>query len=494
MSHASAFQERLSRFSSAHVLCVGDVMLDHFVYGTVERISPEAPIPVLKVQRETQMLGGAGNVVRNIAALGAAATLVAVIGNDSAGQAISGLISSEPNLTAAFLTISDRPTSLKVRHVASNQQMLRTDRETSAPLSAAEEAGLVAILQKEIANADIIILSDYAKGVLTPGIISTVCSLARAQGKRVIADPKSVDFTRYMGVHILTPNARELAAATGLPVATDDTAAAAAARAVNAAGLEAVLVTRSEQGMTLVSRDAPPAHFPAQAREVFDVSGAGDTVIATLAVTLAAGAALPEAVAIANIAAGIVVGKSGTAVVRPDEIAQSMQSQDFQGAEAKVRTLGAAIDLVQTWRTRGHKIGFTNGCFDLIHPGHISLLAQARGQCDRLVVGLNTDASIKRLKGQARPINSELARAIVLAALESVDAVVLFDQDTPIDLIKAIRPDVLVKGADYTVDKVVGGDFVTAAGGRVFLAELTPGQSTTNIVQRMATPTAQETR
>jgi D-beta-D-heptose 7-phosphate kinase/D-beta-D-heptose 1-phosphate adenosyltransferase len=279
-----------------------------------------------------------------------------------------------------------------------------------------------------------------------------------------------------------------------MPVATNDTAAAAAARAVNTAGLEAVLVTRSEQGMTLVSRDAPPAHFPAQAREVFDVSGAGDTVIATLAVTLAAGAALPEAVAIANIAAGIVVGKSGTAVVRPDEIAQSMQSQDFQGAEAKVRTLGAAIDLVQTWRTRGHKIGFTNGCFDLIHPGHISLLAQARGQCDRLVVGLNTDASIKRLKGQARPINSELARAIVLAALESVDAVVLFDQDTPIDLIKAIRPDVLVKGADYTVDKVVGGDFVTAAGGRVFLAELTPGQSTTNIVQRMATPTAQETR
>lgn len=469
-------------------------MLDHFVYGTVERISPEAPIPVLKVQRETRMLGGAGNVVRNISALGASATLVAVIGDDAAGQAVDELIKAEPHLKSALLTIPGRPTSLKVRHVASNQQMLRTDRETSTPLDAGEEARLTAILQQEVSRADIVILSDYAKGVLTPGIISAVCSLARAQGKRVIADPKSVDFTRYVGVHVLTPNAKELAAATGLPVSGDVAAAAAAGRALQTAGLEAVLVTRSEQGMTLVARNAEPAHYPAQAREVFDVSGAGDTVIATLAVTMAAGAPLQEAVAIANVAAGIVVGKSGTAVVRPDEIAQAMQSQDFQGAESKVRTLGSALDLVQTWRARGLSIGFTNGCFDLIHPGHISLLAQARGQCDRLIVGLNTDASVKRLKGSSRPINSELARAIVLAALESVDAVVLFDQDTPIELIKAIRPDVLVKGADYTVDKVVGGDFVTESGGRVFLAELTPGQSTTNIVQRLSTPTAKATR
>lgn len=469
-------------------------MLDHFVYGTVERISPEAPIPVLKVQRETRMLGGAGNVVRNISALGASATLVAVIGDDAAGQAVDDLIKAEPHLKSALLTIPGRPTSLKVRHVASNQQMLRTDRETSTPLDAGEEARLTAILQQEVSRADIVILSDYAKGVLTPGIISAVCSLARAQGKRVIADPKSVDFTRYVGVHVLTPNAKELAAATGLPVSGDVAAAAAAGRALQTAGLEAVLVTRSEQGMTLVARNAEPAHYPAQAREVFDVSGAGDTVIATLAVTMAAGAPLQEAVAIANVAAGIVVGKSGTAVVRPDEIAQAMQSQDFQGAESKVRTLGSALDLVQTWRARGLSIGFTNGCFDLIHPGHISLLAQARGQCDRLIVGLNTDASVKRLKGSSRPINSELARAIVLAALESVDAVVLFDQDTPIELIKAIRPDVLVKGADYTVDKVVGGDFVTESGGRVFLAELTPGQSTTNIVQRLSTPTAKATR
>lgn len=494
MSHASAFQELLSRFSGARVLCVGDVMLDHFVYGTVERISPEAPIPVLKVQRETQMLGGAGNVVRNISALGASATLVAVIGDDVAGRAVDELIKAEPHLTSALLTIPGRPTSLKVRHVASNQQMLRTDRETSAPLDAREEAQLTAILQQEVSRADIVILSDYAKGVLTPGIISAVCTLARAQGKRVIADPKSIDFTRYVGVHVLTPNAKELAAATGLPVSGDAAAASAASRALQTAGLEAVLVTRSEQGMTLVARNAEPSHFPAQAREVFDVSGAGDTVIATLAVTMAAGAPLQDAVAIANVAAGIVVGKSGTAVVRPDEIAQAMQSQDFQGAESKVRTLGSALDLVQTWRARGLSIGFTNGCFDLIHPGHISLLAQARGQCDRLIVGLNTDASVKRLKGSSRPINAELARAIVLAALESVDAVVLFDQDTPIDLIRAIRPDVLVKGADYTVDKVVGGDFVTASGGRVFLAELTPGQSTTNIVQRMSTPTAKATR
>lgn len=488
MTGTSNFLELLPRFQTARILCVGDIMLDHFVYGTVERISPEAPIPVLKVNRETEMLGGAGNVARNIAALGAKATLIAVVGDDLPGHAIARLIRDEPNIDAALVTVPPRQTSLKVRHIAGNQQMLRIDRETTEPLSADDEQRLCAAFEAELPSAAVVILSDYAKGVLTPNVIRRVCELARKHGKPVIADPKNSDFRRYAGVNILTPNAKELAAATGLPVSDDRTAEAAAAKAVSTASLDAVLVTRSEQGMTLAPKGGAATHYPAQAREVFDVSGAGDTVIATLAVALASGAPLASAAALANIAAGIVVGKAGTAVVRPDELAEALQAEDLRGVGNKIRALKAALDTVATWRSRGLKVGFTNGCFDLVHPGHISLLNQARSQCDRLIVGLNTDASVKRLKGPTRPINAEMARAVVLAALESVDMVILFDEETPIDLIKAVRPDVLVKGADYTIDKVVGGDFVMSYGGKVHLAELTPGQSTTNIVQRMAAP------
>jgi D-beta-D-heptose 7-phosphate kinase/D-beta-D-heptose 1-phosphate adenosyltransferase len=488
MTGTSTFLELLPRFPSVRILCVGDIMLDHFVYGTVERISPEAPIPVLKVTRETEMLGGAGNVARNIAALGARATLISVVGDDAPGHTISRLIAQEPNIEASLVTVPPRQTSLKVRHIAANQQMLRIDRETTEPLAADDENRLCQAFEVELPSAAVVILSDYAKGVLTPNVIRRICALARKHGKPVIADPKNNDFRRYEGVNILTPNAKELATATGMPVSDDRTAELAAARAVTTAALDAILVTRSEQGMTLSPKSGPAVHYPTQAREVFDVSGAGDTVIATLAVALASGAPLANAAALANIAAGIVVGKAGTAVVRPDELAQALQAEDLRGVGTKIRALQAAIDTVTTWRSRGLKVGFTNGCFDLVHPGHISLLAQARNQCDRLIVGLNTDNSVKRLKGPTRPINAEMARAVVLAALESVDMVILFDEETPVDLIKAVRPDVLVKGADYTIDKVVGGDFVMSYGGKVHLADLTPGQSTTSIVQRMATP------
>lgn len=491
MTGTSTFLELLPRFPSVRILCVGDIMLDHFVYGTVERISPEAPIPVLKVTRETQMLGGAGNVARNIAALGARVTLISVVGDDAPGHTISRLIADEPNIEAALVTVPPRQTSLKVRHIAANQQMLRIDRETTEPLQAEDEERVCKAFEAELTSASVVILSDYAKGVLTPNVIARICELARRHGKPVIADPKNNNFMRYAGVNILTPNARELAAATTLPVTDDQTAEQAAAKAVQAAGLDAILVTRSEQGMTLVPKAGAATHYPTQAREVFDVSGAGDTVIATLAVALASGAPLASAAALANIAAGIVVGKAGTAVVRPDELAQALQAEDLRGVGSKIRALKAALDTVATWRSRGMKVGFTNGCFDLVHPGHISLLSQARNQCDRLIVGLNTDNSVKRLKGPSRPINAEMARAVVLAALESVDMVILFDDETPIELIRAIRPDVLVKGADYTVDKVVGSDIVMSYGGKVHLADLTPGQSTTRIVERLATPAKQ---
>ena len=486
MTNSPTRLELLQKFPVVRVLCVGDVMLDHFVYGTVDRISPEAPIPVLKVTRESQMLGGAGNVVRNIAALGATATLIAVVGDDASGHTISRLIRDEPRLEASLVTVAHRQTSLKVRHIAGNQQMLRTDRETAAPLAQEDEDRVIRAVEGELASTHIVILSDYAKGVLSKRVIEKICTAAHAQNKIVIADPKSADFKRYQGVNLLTPNAKELAVATGEAVTDNASAEKTAAIALASVQLDAVLVTRSEQGMTLVESGTPAVHYPTQAREVYDVSGAGDTVIATLAVAIGAGASLATAASLSNIAAGIVVGKAGTAVVRPDELSQALHDEGLKGVEAKIKTLTTALDLAATWRSRDLKLGFTNGCFDLIHPGHVSLLRQARAQCDRLIVGLNTDDSVRRLKGPGRPVNTELARAIVLAALESVDMVILFDAPTPIALIQALRPDVLVKGADYTLDQVVGGDVVTSYGGRIHLAELTPGQSTTRIVERLS--------
>jgi D-beta-D-heptose 7-phosphate kinase/D-beta-D-heptose 1-phosphate adenosyltransferase len=480
----------LENFARVHVMCIGDVMLDPFVYGTVERISPEAPIPVLRVNREVSMLGGAGNVVRNAAALGARATLVAPIGDDEPGAATARLIAGEKGLASGLVVVPGRQTTQKVRHIAGNQQMLRADRETASAISAADENRLCETVEARLEGINVVILSDYAKGTLTSHVIERVCAAARVRGIPVLADPKNVDFNRYKGASILTPNARELAAATGMPVGDDASAEAAATAALAKSGLDAILVTRSERGMTLARKGAKPVHFATLAREVYDVSGAGDTVIATFAIALGAGASLEQAAMLANTAAGVVVGKSGTAVVRPDELSHALHTEGLRGAEAKLRTLDGAQDIIATWRTRDLRIGFTNGCFDLLHPGHVSLLKQARAACDRLVVGLNTDASVSRLKGPTRPINSEGARAIVLAALETVDLVVLFDDETPIRLIEGLRPDILVKGADYTIDQVVGAGFVQSYGGSVVLADLTPGQSTTRIVERMATPSA----
>ena len=485
MDHTQALGPLLEKFASVRVLCIGDVMLDQFVYGSVDRVSPEAPIPVLRIEREAQMLGGAGNVVRNVAALGARATLIAVVGDDDAGRNIARLIADEPSLEASLITVADRSTTVKLRYVAGNQQLLRADREQSSALERETNERVCAAVEGEIADADVVVLSDYAKGVLSPGVIGRLVAFAAKHGKLVVADPKTVDFVRYKGVSVLTPNAKELAAATAMVVGDDASTESAARKALASAAADAVLVTRSERGMTLVAREGVTHHFPAESREVFDVSGAGDTVLAVLALALGAGASISDAAAFANLAAGIVVGKAGTAVVRPDELSQALHAADLKGPEAKIRSIDSALDAAARWRTLGLKVGFTNGCFDLIHTGHISMLAQARAACDRLIVGLNTDASVKRLKGPTRPVNTEMARAIVLAALETVDLVVLFDDETPIKLIEALRPEALIKGADYSVEQVVGASVVQAYGGRVVLATLTPGQSTSGTIARM---------
>lgn len=484
----SALAALAASLSSARVLCAGDAMLDRFVYGAVDRISPEGPIPVLRIQRESAMLGGAGNVVRNLVGLGGRASFFTCVGDDAPGREVARLIDGLAGVEPVLCVETGRQTTIKTRFVAGNQQLLRADEETLAPVSTLSLDRLTAAAADAMADAGALVLSDYGKGVLPPGTALRLIELARARGVPVVVDPKGPDWTRYRGASVVTPNRKELAEAAGMDTGDTDAIVAAARKLIDTCGLGAILVTRSQEGMTLVSADAAePAHLPAEAREVYDVSGAGDTVVATVAAALAAGASLVDAARLANVAAGIVVGKVGTAAVHVDELLHTLRRQDLEADEAKVLPLPRALERVEGWRARGLTIGFTNGCFDLLHPGHVSLLAQARAGCDRLVVGLNSDASVKRLKGEARPVQTEAARATVLGSLASVDMVVIFGEDTPIDLIRTLRPDVLVKGADYTIETVVGADIVQGYGGRVMLARLEDGFSTTATIARMNT-------
>jgi len=478
--------EAIESLAGARVAVIGDVMLDRYVYGDVERVSPEAPIAVLGVNHERTMPGGAGNVARNVAALGAEATLVALRGEDEAGREIELLLAGEERLTANLCIAEDRATSVKTRFVAANQQLLRTDRDAPDAVDDATAAALLAAALAAVDQADAVVLSDYAKGVLDRTLIDAVIERAGARGVPVVADPKSLDFSHYRGVGVLTPNRAELQAATQIDVASDDQAAAAARQVIDRCGVEAVLATRGAEGMSLVSGAGTPVHIPTRAREVFDVSGAGDTVVAALAVGMAAGLALEVAAELANVAAGVVVAKVGTAVVHPADLIAALQTNEILDHEAKVVDRSVAADQLARWRRGGDQIVFTNGCFDLIHPGHVALLASARAAGQRLVVGLNSDASVKRLKGAGRPVQNEVARAQVLASFAAVDLVVIFAEDTPLELITALRPEVLVKGADYAEAEVVGGDVVKAYGGRVVLAEIIDGHSTTGTISRMS--------
>ena len=477
----------LDRLNKARVLCVGDVMLDRFVHGRVERISPEAPIPVLRVEREAAMLGGSGNVARNLDALGARTTFVSAIGDDDAGREIGALFGVLGGTRAELVVDPVRQTAIKIRYLAGNQQMLRADRETTGDVSAASAEAMLAAARDALAGCGVVIASDYGKGALSPAVITALIAAAGEAGRPVIVDPKGSDYTRYRGATLLTPNRKELGEASRMPTGSDAEIVAAARHIIATCGVGAVLATRSRDGMTLVSGsgEGTITHLPTEAREVFDVSGAGDTVVATIAAALATGAPLAQAAALANVAAGIVVGKVGTAVAHPEEVAAALRRSDVGDADAKVMALSPALDRIDRWRRQGFRIGFTNGCFDVLHPGHVTLMAKARAACDRLVVGLNADASVKRLKGASRPLQTETARATVLASLGSVDMVVVFGEDTPLALIEAIRPDLLVKGADYRVEEVVGADIVQAGGGRVMLVDLEAGHSTTATIARM---------
>lgn len=474
-------------FQNVRALCIGDLMLDRFVTGSVKRISPEAPIPVISVGETLSVPGGAANVVRNISALGGNSTLIGVVGDDRSGRELIVALTECASVTTLPITDDARPTSEKTRFVAQGQQLLRADNEIVQPIAATVERQIIERAAEALAHHDVVILSDYAKGVLTDRVIAEVTAMARAAGVPVVVDPKSDRLARYAGATVITPNIAEARLATGIDAAQEGDAERAGMRILTDSTIDAVLLTRSEKGMSLIRGDAAPVHLAASAREVFDVAGAGDTVVAMLAMGIGSGLPLDQAAHLANVAAGVVVGKRGTATVSAEELHDELDRlahQERIGSGSKVAGLDDLVARRARWAREGLRVGFSNGCFDLLHVGHVEILEFSRQQCDRLIVGLNSDASVTRLKGPDRPINSAKDRARVLAALSCVDAVLVFVEDTPLSLITALQPDVLVKGADYDVKDIVGADIVLARGGEVKTFDLIPGRSTTATIAR----------
>ncbi|MDR5170856.1 bifunctional D-glycero-beta-D-manno-heptose-7-phosphate kinase/D-glycero-beta-D-manno-heptose 1-phosphate adenylyltransferase HldE [Methylobacillus flagellatus] len=468
------------------ILVIGDLMLDRYLFGDVQRISPEAPVPVVLLKSQDERAGGAANVAANLAGLGIKTRIAGVIGQDNEAQALLGLMRDIGADTQHVHRSTLRPTITKTRILGGHQQMMRLDQEDASVFAAEEQLALQAAISTALTDGPAaVILSDYAKGVLSETLCQSVIAQATAANIPVLVDPKGRDYSKYQGASGLTPNKRETAEACHVAIHDDQALLAAAEQLRSALQLEFLAVTRGEEGITVLDRQGS-AHLAATARQVYDVSGAGDTVIATLTAGLAHGLPLHDAIELANIAAGIVVGKVGTVPINKAELEHELQSQQSAAQADKVCNLDSLLARVKTWRNHGERIVFTNGCFDLLHAGHVTYLEAARHTGDRLVLGLNTDRSVSALKGPTRPVIHEQDRARVLAALESVDAVILFDEDTPIDLIKAIRPDVIVKGSDYTEDQVVGGAEVKSWGGKVALIDVVPGRSTSNIIRKLA--------
>ncbi len=487
----------LDKIPQTAVMVVGDIMLDIFIYGDAKRISPEGPVPVLTVGRENRMLGGAGNVISNLSSLQAKAYIFAVIGKDDDGREVQSIAQSMNADIAGLIEDESRPTTVKTRFLAQNQQLLRSDFEKTHALSKDIEDKLFAKIEKTLSKVQAVVLSDYGKGVLSAALIAKIITAAHDKGLQVLVDPKGLDYTIYKGADVVTPNRKELSEATaGMETKSDEDVVRAAQKLASHAGIANVLATRSEDGMTLVRGEAPshPLHLRTQAREVFDVSGAGDTVIATVAAGIATGATLEEAATLANIAGGIVVGKVGTTPIRLEELSSALSQKDFadHGLQARLfHDWSAAKEIVDQWKARGLCVGFTNGCFDILHYGHVNYLNHARGKCDRLIVALNHDASVKILKGEGRPVNDELARGTVIGSLAAVDLVVYFgaektgDDNTPSSIVGYLQPDVFFKGGDYSVESLPEAKVVHAYGGKVEIMNLYEGYSTTNTIAKM---------
>jgi D-beta-D-heptose 7-phosphate kinase/D-beta-D-heptose 1-phosphate adenosyltransferase len=511
----SSALQKIDKFTSAKVLVVGDIMLDCFVGGEVSRISPEAPIPVLRTKSDKYMLGGAGNVVANLLGLECQVGLISITGADETAKSLETMLSSQKGtLDLSLIADESRPTSLKTRFMAGHQQLLRVDTESAKDINADIEAKILAAVKEKASHGyKALILSDYGKGMLTNTLAKDIIAFCNEANIQVLVDPKGTDYSKYSGADVVTPNKKELAESVGnLPTDSDEDVLAATKELLKRSGIRAVVATRSADGMSIKSAfdNDEITHLPTIAREVFDVSGAGDTVIATVAAGLAAGADLVMAAAIANAAGGLVVEKVGTAAIRASELrgflledGHRLFKTSAKGGQdmrenlavthynmAPILSWHDAADQVERWKARGLKIGFTNGAFDILHQGHVTYLAKSNALCDKLIVGLNCDASIQRYKSKDRPVNPQDARARVLSALSCVDMVVIFgekeeENDTPLMLMQALRPDVITKGADYTIETVVGADFVQSYGGEVALIDLEEGFSTTNTIRKM---------
>ena len=466
-------------YSHPRILVIGDLMIDHYLWGGCERISPEAPVQVVDISRETTVLGGAGNVINNLVALGAKVSVAGVIGNDESGEELRVMLIKLGVSSEGLVVQNDRKTSKKSRIVASNQQILRYDRESKESISDASAQAVVAYAKKVMSECDIVILSDYGKGVIIDSLAQGIIQSAREMGKKVLVDPKGKDYTKYRGAYLLTPNKKEASEATGIAINDENSLRQALLSLKETCDLECSMITLSEDGIAI--DDGVMRRFPTVAKEVFDVTGAGDTVIASLSFALSSGMSIDESAKFSNRAAAVVVGKIGSATVTLEEIEEYEASLHQSDSRDHLKSHTEIAEIVERLKAKNKRIVFTNGCFDILHVGHVKYLQEAKSYGDVLIVGLNTDASVRTLKGPTRPVNSEEDRAYILGALEAVDYVVLFSDETPYELIKSIAPDILVKGGDYEGKSVVGAEF----SGELRLVQFVDGKSTTATIERI---------
>ena len=470
---------RVLREAHPHILVIGDLMIDHYLWGGCDRISPEAPVQVVDITRETTVLGGAGNVINNLVALGAKVSVSGVIGNDENGDELRAMLSTINVGCEGLIRQSGRKTSKKSRIIASNQQILRYDKESKEAIDGMSEEAILSYVGEAVRTCDIVILSDYGKGVLTDAVAGGVIAAAKSAGKKVLVDPKGKDYRKYRGAYLLTPNKKEASEATGILINDESSLKKALLRLKETCELECSMITLSEDGIAIY--DNAMRRFPTVAKEVFDVTGAGDTVIASLSFALSSGLSIDEAAPFANHAAAVVVGKIGSATVTLAEIEAYESSLHQSTSDMHIKTKEEIYAIADRLKKEGKKVVFTNGCFDILHVGHVKYLQEAKSYGDVLIVGLNSDSSVRELKGPTRPVNTEADRAYILAALEPVDYVVVFSEETPHELIKNIAPDILVKGGDYEGKKVVGAEFAN----ELRLVQFVDGKSTTATIERI---------
>ncbi len=474
----------IDRFKTARLLVVGDLMIDQYVWGAIERISPEAPVPVVAVGGETETLGGSGNVINNLTALGAGVAAVGVVGTDAPGDRLLTFLDAKSVDTRGIVRTPHRPTTRKMRIMAGSQHVLRIDRETRQALAPETVDRLIASVNDRIADVDAVIVSDYGKGVLTPKFLAALLKSAQRAAKPVIVDPKGRDFSLYSGASLITPNKKEAALAADIDIVDAESLDAAGRKLLADSGVARLLITCGKDGMVLFESGKAPLMIPAQARQVFDVSGAGDTVVAVFALALAAGADYPEAARLANTAAGIVVGKVGTATVSPGELAEAASPLAFPESR-KIKHLDEIGTLCRDLKRAGKRIVMTNGCFDFLHAGHMHLFSASRRLGDVLIVAIDDDASVRALKGRGRPVIGQRERVRTLSAIESIDYVVVFPSSQLIALIESIQPDILTKGDNYSLDRVLGREAVEQFGGRVERIPVESPISTAAIIERI---------